>query len=163
MDKPHTGGRPRKDDGLTKSERYRLKDVDAYRANKAAWARTPEQRAKRREYQRKWREANREKHNLLARGYHAKMREDPGYRAKRYAEHIRRQFGLDPDAYEQMLANQNGGCAICGKEPGQRRLHIDHDHATGVVRGLLCTRCNSSLGWFETHHEATVKYLGIVW
>lgn len=47
--------------------------------------------------------------------------------------------------YEAQLARQGGGCAICASTPKSRRLHIDHDHKTGVVRGLLCFPCNRLL------------------
>ena len=49
------------------------------------------------------------------------------------------------DRYDELLAAQNGGCAICNAEPLTRRLHIDHDHATMRLRGLLCHRCNQRL------------------
>ena len=49
------------------------------------------------------------------------------------------------DEYEGMLAEQGGVCAICGNPPKVKRLHVDHDHATGVIRGLLCHRCNRAL------------------
>lgn len=51
--------------------------------------------------------------------------------------------------YDAVLAKQGGGCAICGTAPKTRRLNIDHCHATGQVRGLLCPRCNRGLGWFR--------------
>jgi hypothetical protein len=44
--------------------------------------------------------------------------------------------------YLEMLEAQNGQCLGCGKEPQGRALHVDHDHETGRVRGLLCTPCN---------------------
>lgn len=47
--------------------------------------------------------------------------------------------------YERLFAEQAGGCAICGNPPKTRRLHIDHDHKTDAVRGLLCFRCNNAL------------------
>jgi hypothetical protein len=47
-----------------------------------------------------------------------------------------------------MLAEQNGVCAICGKAT-EKSLAVDHDHATGKVRALLCARCNTGLGCFE--------------
>ena len=50
--------------------------------------------------------------------------------------------------YDEMLEKQNGVCAICGKEPNGKRLHVDHCHETGVVRGLLCFRCNFGLSYF---------------
>jgi hypothetical protein len=56
-----------------------------------------------------------------------------------------KQLGVDDDEYERMLEAQGGGCAICGAKPKTRRLHVDHDHATGKVRGLLCHRCNRAL------------------
>lgn len=64
-------------------------------------------------------------------------------------------YGLTPDAYKAMYAGQDGRCAACG-DP--QTLHyvvdakkgegicVDHDHATGTVRGLLCPACNKSLG-----------------
>jgi len=50
--------------------------------------------------------------------------------------------GLTLDAYHAMLYAQGGGCAICKRPPKTRRLHVDHDHATGKIRGLLCFTCN---------------------
>lgn len=48
--------------------------------------------------------------------------------------------------YDKLLATQNGVCAICIKPPKTRALAVDHDHNTGVVRGLLCGKCNTGLG-----------------
>ncbi len=52
--------------------------------------------------------------------------------------------------YEPLLEIQKGGCAICGRPPGARRLAIDHDHRAMRVRGLLCFRCNSMLRTWVT-------------
>jgi hypothetical protein len=56
--------------------------------------------------------------------------------------------------YDLLLAQQNGGCAICQtKSPGNRtgatRFHIDHNHATREIRGLLCGNCNAGIGRFQ--------------
>lgn len=52
-------------------------------------------------------------------------------------------YGLTLEQYEEMFSRQNGVCAICGKPPSpKRRLHVDHNHRTGQVRGLLCRQCN---------------------
>lgn len=61
-------------------------------------------------------------------------------------QNLRKKFDLTLEQYEAMLAQQNGGCAICGKPPGARRLAVDHDHKTGAVRALLCSNCNHVLG-----------------
>lgn len=71
-------------------------------------------------------------------------------------------YGLSIAKYEEMLADQDGCCKICRtKRPGSRLNHfaVDHDHATGAVRGLLCLRCNIMLGWYEKHLAATLAYL----
>lgn len=59
-----------------------------------------------------------------------------------------RKFGLTPEAYVALVEAQGGGCAVCGVERcgDGRRLHVDHDHTTGRVRGVLCAECNTSLG-----------------
>lgn len=62
-----------------------------------------------------------------------------------------RGYGITEDEYYAMIVAQGGVCAICQGDhrgPGPR-LHIDHDHATGIVRGLLCTPCNNGLGAFR--------------
>lgn len=60
-------------------------------------------------------------------------------------------------------------CEICGKEEracsngkDKDNLCIDHCHNSKRFRGLLCTSCNSKLGWFENNQESVLKYLGLV-
>jgi Recombination endonuclease VII len=57
----------------------------------------------------------------------------------------RKQLGLSLADYDTLLAAQEGHCALCPATPKSRRLHVDHDHRTGLVRGLLCHRCNRAL------------------
>lgn len=66
-----------------------------------------------------------------------------------HAQVLREKYNLTSARYEQMLADQNGRCAICGqietargRGGAPRRLAVDHDHRSGVVRQLLCHRCN---------------------
>lgn len=68
----------------------------------------------------------------------------------RFEYNLRINFRMTPFQYHALLAAQGGGCAICGtdREPNGRRLSVDHDHRTGVVRGVLCARCNVALGMF---------------
>jgi hypothetical protein len=82
-------------------------------------------------------------------------RKNPDYkgRFKLWAFHsVLARYGLTEDTYNSMLKQQHGKCAICGTtEPGGygNRLHIDHNHETGEVRGLLCNSCNNGLGRFK--------------
>lgn len=54
-------------------------------------------------------------------------------------------YDLSPADYAKLLLKQGGRCAICRARPRSTRLAVDHDHRTGVVRGLLCKRCNHDL------------------
>jgi len=70
------------------------------------------------------------------------------------------QYGLTVDDYAAMLIEQAGLCSLCG-EP-MKMPHLDHDHETGFVRGLLCARCNLGLGYFKDSEEllqAALVYL----
>ena len=61
-------------------------------------------------------------------------------------------YGMTPADYSRMYKEQLGGCAICGKgipSTWDKGVHIDHDHNTGKVRGLLCPNCNNGLGNFK--------------
>lgn len=68
----------------------------------------------------------------------------------------RLRYGILPDQYEQLVAAQGGFCAICGevssvkrRDGRPRQLDLDHDHSTGLVRGLLCVRCNRGIGLLD--------------
>lgn len=88
---------------------------------------------------------------------------------KAFNSHLLRRFGITLDQYNAMAAEQGGVCAICGEPPtsirnrrkgAQRtfkaRLVVDHDHATGKVRGLLCSSCNTGIGNLKDE-AATVR------
>ena len=62
-----------------------------------------------------------------------------------HAAMVAKVYGLEGDAYADLLKSQGGKCAICRARPKSKRLAVDHDHATGAVRGLLCSRCNHDL------------------
>jgi hypothetical protein len=59
--------------------------------------------------------------------------------------HIQKAYGIGTRQYNAILAAQGGGCAICGVRARSKRFPVDHDHKTGVVRGILCKRCNKDL------------------
>jgi hypothetical protein len=122
------------------------------------------------EYPRKYAEAHREEQRAWKRAYYAKNREalqaKQRERYKRDAEKRRarqreygaanrieiglrlkeRKYGIPREELQRMLDAQQGGCAICGTVG--KRLTVDHDHASGRVRGLLCESCNFGIGKF---------------
>ena len=65
----------------------------------------------------------------------------------------------DRNSFEELLEFQNGGCAICNKpiDSLRRRMNIDHCHDTNVVRGLLCSGCNTGLGHLGDNIEGLLK------
>jgi hypothetical protein len=119
------------------------------------------------------------------REYQRERMKDPAYRAKinrqnrdrfrALPEHVRKEeglklYGLTYADYEAMLEAQGGVCAICGnheeqvmRKSGKRKaLAVDHDHETGVVRGLLCNGCNTGIGHFREdpdRMEAAARFL----
>jgi hypothetical protein len=66
--------------------------------------------------------------------------------------HLKRKYGVTQEWYDEQLKLQNNGCKICGAEdPGKpfKFFHVDHDHKTGRLRGLLCRSCNTGIGLFK--------------
>jgi hypothetical protein len=79
---------------------------------------------------------------------------------------LRYKYGITLEEYEGILAAQGGGCAICEsvtpRYKGRVIFHVDHDHATGKVRGLLCHPCNMVLGYVVDSVEMlqrSIQYL----
>lgn len=94
---------------------------------------------------------------------HAYRRE---YRQRRKVEerdaYLRRTFGITQADYDDLLVRQGGGCAICSKPPGKISLHVDHDHETGEIRGLLCVGCNNALGHLHDDPGLLVRAISYV-
>ncbi len=107
--------------------------------------------------------------------WHRKKKEDPNFlinerkrlylyedtSEKRRVKHLRKTFKMTLRDYEVLKESQKGVCAIC-KEPETfidrksekvRELCIDHNHSTGQIRELLCTRCNKGIGQFRDSIE----------
>lgn len=104
---------------------------------------------------------NKAKHRAYARAWYLKNRDEC---LKKEADRFRQvRYGISTAEYERMKEAQGGVCKMCGSPPGPTKcLAVDHDHATGRVRGLLCIRCNSQLGWFEKIGYAVIaEYVGV--
>jgi hypothetical protein len=100
----------------------------------------------------KLRRANLPQFAEISRQWRAKNKE----RSKDHS--LTKAYGVPVGTYAKMLAAQDGKCAICGRtDSGSKRarFHLDHDHETGAIAGLLCHGCNVSLG----HYNHDVKIL----
>jgi hypothetical protein len=102
--------------------------------------------------------AVREKQAAVMRKYYAAHKDT--WRAWSY----KKKYGMTIEDYDRLLAKQHGGCAICkatiGEPKRQRRLFVDHDHKTKIVRGLLCGRCNTAIGYLRDHPAYAHALLG---
>ncbi|WP_189050355.1 endonuclease VII domain-containing protein [Micromonospora sonchi] len=97
-------------------------------------------------------------HNV--KGKESKLRLHGGFREY----HLRRRYGIGQTEVDELLAEQGGVCAVCGVPDPE---HVDHDHRTGWVRGILCFNCNGGLGQFRdspTRLARAITYLrGTTW
>jgi hypothetical protein len=82
-----------------------------------------------------------------------RRRHTPDCKKKAKQYYLKQWYGLSVEQYESMYEKQKGSCAICNvllsltqDGPKGNRVHVDHCHRTGKVRGLLCTKCNTILG-----------------
>ena len=77
-------------------------------------------------------------------------------------KHLRSKYGITHIEYDTMYELQQGCCKICATPQSllSKRLSVDHCHITGKVRGLLCTHCNSMLGYAKDKTELLEKAIG---
>ena len=95
----------------------------------------------------KTRDADPEKYNQYMRDYRDKNPEKVRW------WWLKSKYGLSREQYEALLASQGGTCALCNS----RKLVVDHDHETGKVRGLLCSKHNIGLGQFDDSAQELLK------
>jgi hypothetical protein len=100
---------------------------------------------KKRKFHKKW--INKESQKISSRKYH-----------------LKRNYGITVEEYNKILFDQNYCCALCRRNQTQfvRQLHVDHNHITGKIRGLLCHHCNTGLSCLEhdkTFFEKAKEYL----
>jgi len=75
---------------------------------------------------------------------------------------LKQKYGISLEQFEEMKNKQNNKCAICNEKHIRRPLNVDHCHATGKVRGLLCDKCNMALGLLKDSKqliESLKRYL----
>jgi hypothetical protein len=128
---------------------YRLSNYEQVRAREREREKRESSKPGYRERQAEWNKARREQN-------------PEEYRRSLRAAQLRN-YGLTEREYREMHQAQNGLCAICGNpQISGRELSIDHDHKTGIVRGLLCHKCNLGIGYFQeniAYLENAIAYL----
>jgi hypothetical protein len=128
-------------------------------------AQTKEERAA---YNKQYHLKNLEKENKRSREYHATHKKEDLLRNKQYRINnpeksgkwyrkyqLKIKHGITEDMYIKLYTEQNGRCAICNTHQDDITMpfHIDHDHTTGKIRGLLCNRCNMALGLLKDNSD----------
>lgn len=104
-----------------------------------------------------YRSENRERDRL-------KLQEKRYADPEKYREYDRRhsrtktlkKYGLTDQQFAELAKLQNGQCKICDKIP-KDRLVVDHNHDTGVIRGLLCRQCNAAIGLLGDNIEGVQR------
>lgn len=97
-------------------------------------------------YDKEYYEKNRERECAKQREYRERNKDKNRERQRKYRIE---QYGISLMDYGCMLLLQDNSCALCFEVFGAERPHIDHDHKSGEVRGLLCRRCNQGLGQLQ--------------
>jgi hypothetical protein len=129
-----------KEEELARGRKWRKENPERQRKTQnARYAASPE---KGRARSQKWRDAHPGKEAESMRNW---RKENP---ERELDNHLKRNYGITIDDYNEMFQEQGGRCAICGKHQSEfkNRLYVDHNHSTGTVRGLLCQKCNTAIG-----------------
>ncbi len=128
-----------------RAKEWREKNPEKFKAARDAWMALNKDRTsqKKREYYERNRNTINARHKLEYQRRKAQGKVNP------HATRLRLKYGMTVEDYDLLMEAQNGQCAICGATSSKsrhRKLVVDHCHATGVVRGLLCDDCNVGIG-----------------
>lgn len=99
---------------------------------------------------RQYRRTNPEAYNRYFRKYN---------KGKGKNAHYKRLYGITKTEYDAMYIAQDGKCKACGRIQTNRPLSVDHNHKTKQVRGLLCLKCNSTLGFCNDSEEILLSLI----
>lgn len=139
---PYKDLEKRKESNRKAKKKFREKNID-------------KDRKYQRDAQRRRRQKDPEQCNEYNRTWN-KNNKDKAFKTNRKSV-LKIKYGISIDDYNELLSKQNNVCAICKKEEmiidprsqTKRQLAVDHCHVTGKVRGLLCSRCNIAIGYFN--------------
>jgi hypothetical protein len=127
---------------------------------------TPEEKLKekRKEYSKKYYEKNKEvckertKNHISCKTARDNYRNKPEVKEKNRNRRLIQNYGMNNEDYEKLLELQHFCCAGCGTHQNEleKKLNVDHDHKTGIVRGLLCGNCNRALGLIKDNLQTLI-------
>lgn len=117
---------------LERSRKYYKNNIEKMKEYNKQWHKDNLEKAK--ENGKQWRDNNLERAKEIARRWHLKSK-----------------YNLSLCDYNKMFNNQEGCCAICGRHQSKltKVLSVDHNHGTEEVRGLLCSKCNTFIGYIN--------------
>lgn len=103
-----------------------------------------------------WVKNNPDKNKLIQQRRQIREKTDPIKKEKRFLRSIKRKYGCTEEQYYALLKASNNICMLCFKKPAaSKRLHLDHCHKTGRIRGLLCADCN----WYLSKVDSDISLL----
>lgn len=123
---------------------YYYKDKERRRANNKAWYAA---------------------HPGYKKAYRAKMKAADPEKFKQYHKNhmLKNKYGISLSEFGAMIQSQGGGCASCGgASTSKKGFHVDHDHKTGAIRGILCSGCNTALGLLKEDIDRMQKLIDYV-
>jgi hypothetical protein len=112
-----------------------------------------------RKYGIKRREIHKDRINQQQNARYAKLPPDKKQKLaqKHKLYHLKTKYGLTQIEWDQLLEQQKGVCGVCKQVPDARGWATDHNHVTGVVRGILCHKCNIRLGLLGDNESDITK------
>ena len=143
-----------KEDRKEKDKIWRLNNQDRIIRNRKRWQSENKDRIRRKGIE--YRKLNKERLSEINKIYYQNnQRKALGWNLAKY--------GLSVEKFEEMSRRQGDVCSICFKKcANKKRLSVDHNHDTGVIRGLLCNNCNRALGLIGddiNFFKNAIKYL----
>ena len=141
------------EDAKAYKKAYREKNKEKEKAYAKAYREKNKEEIK--AYAKASKEKNREKIKAYNKAYCEKNKE------RKKANQLKRSFGIGLHEYNLMLTEQKGKCACCGIHQNELTMSfaVDHDHDTGLIRGLLCGNCNTAIGKLGDNIEGLMKAL----
>ncbi len=138
------------------NRQYRAKNAESIKAYQSEW------RAKNvngiKSYQKQWKAKNVESVKAYQAEYHSEYRQRDEVQHAYWERNLKRNYRMTPDRFNALWHQQEGKCLICtvdmlprGRK--NRSVAVDHNHATGEIRGLLCRCCNRAIGLLQDSPE----------